>query len=88
MIFALTTILLIISSGVAQPTPEDFLIDSLPGLTDPINFKQYSGFVEATPGVELFFHFVESQDDPSTDPLFVWYNGGPGSSSYQYGFWL
>lgn len=29
----------------------------------------------------LHYMFVESQNDPATDPLIIWFNGGPGCSS-------
>merc|ERR1719171_1128435 len=43
--------------------------------------------IEDGHGTEIFFWFVESQRNPSTDPLALWMNGGPGSSSVAYGFW-
>jgi serine carboxypeptidase-like clade 2 len=65
-------------------------ITDLPGAPSNLSFDQYSGLVEvdADLGKKLFFWFVESQGDPTTDPLLLWLNGGPGSSSIGYGFFL
>jgi carboxypeptidase C (cathepsin A) len=59
-----------------------------------LRYVQNSGFCETTPGVNqvsgyadvtanrsLFFWFFESRNDPVNDPLVLWFNGGPGSSS-------
>lgn len=40
--------------------------------------QQYSGYL---PGSSLFFWFFESRSSPQTDPIGLWLNGGPGSSS-------
>lgn len=60
-------------------------ITSLPGLSYKPNFKHYSGYLEADDQkpTNRFWHywFVESQSDPSKDPLVLWLNGGPGCSS-------
>lgn len=53
----------------------------LPGLRYKPNFKQYSGYIDVTPTRHLFYWFVESQSDPSKDPVIFWTNGGPGCSS-------
>ncbi|EQC26141.1 hypothetical protein SDRG_16031 [Saprolegnia diclina VS20] len=63
---------------------ETHKVSSLPGYADdsPINFDQYAGNV-ALPsnGQKMFYWLVESQANPSTDPLVLWLNGGPGCSS-------
>ncbi|KAJ5514932.1 hypothetical protein N7463_004484 [Penicillium fimorum] len=41
---------------------------------------QYTGWLDIGPK-HLFFWYFESQNDPITDPLTLWMNGGPGSSS-------
>ncbi|MCP9257992.1 Carboxypeptidase, partial [Dirofilaria immitis] len=56
-------------------------IFDLPGLTYTINFNQYSGHLNASEGNYLHYWLVESQNDPRTDPLIIWFNGGPGCSS-------
>ncbi|MCJ1433976.1 hypothetical protein MMC27_003341 [Xylographa pallens] len=48
---------------------------------DP-SVKSYSGYVDVAPDQHIFFWFFEARTkDPSTAPLSVWINGGPGSSS-------
>ena len=56
---------------------------NLPGYGKP-DTQQFAGQinVNATCGAHLFFWMVESQSDPATDPVLIWFNGGPGSSSF------
>jgi len=58
-------------------------VKQIPGWTGAPPTKHYSGFVETdqSSGTNLFYYYVESQNNPSTDPLFLWMNGGPGASS-------
>ncbi|KDO31600.1 hypothetical protein SPRG_19505 [Saprolegnia parasitica CBS 223.65] len=48
----------------------------------PIDFRHFAGHL-ALPsnGQKMFYWHVESQSAPSTDPLVLWLNGGPGCSS-------
>ena len=34
-----------------------------------------------TDSKRLYYYFVESENDPSDDPVVLWLNGGPGCSS-------
>ncbi|XP_075487525.1 serine carboxypeptidase 1-like [Primulina tabacum] len=56
-------------------------ISLLPG-QPKVNFSQYSGYVTVDPtaGRALFYYFAESEE-PSSKPLVLWLNGGPGCSS-------
>jgi len=60
----------------------DDRVKHLPGYDGKLGVT-YSGFVEVNQdyGANLFYYFVESQSSPSTDPLVLWLQGGPGCSS-------
>ncbi|RXG62258.1 Lysosomal protective protein [Armadillidium vulgare] len=61
--------------------PEEDLITYLPGLNHVLTFKHYSGYLNGSIGHHLHYWFVESSSEPSTDPVILWLNGGPGCSS-------
>uniref|UniRef100_A0A0E0KEH1 Carboxypeptidase n=1 Tax=Oryza punctata TaxID=4537 RepID=A0A0E0KEH1_ORYPU len=58
-------------------------VSELPGQPGRAGFDQYAGYVtvNATSGKALFYYFAEAVDNPSTKPLVLWLNGGPGCSS-------
>lgn len=55
-------------------------IKSTTGWCDP-HARSYSGYLDVGYGKELYFAYFESRRDPSTDPVMMWINGGPGGSS-------
>uniref|UniRef100_A0A8D3BVA3 Carboxypeptidase n=1 Tax=Scophthalmus maximus TaxID=52904 RepID=A0A8D3BVA3_SCOMX len=71
--------LLCLLGGDAAPAGDE--VTFLPGLVKQPNFKQYSGYLSVAGGKHLHYWFVESQKDPSSDPVVLWLNGGPGCSS-------
>ncbi|KAK7291935.1 hypothetical protein RIF29_07498 [Crotalaria pallida] len=62
-------------------------VGTLPGQNFNINFAHYSGYVTVNEkaGRALFYWFIESDQQPHTKPLLLWFNGGPGCSSIAYG---
>jgi carboxypeptidase C (cathepsin A) len=58
------------------------LIIDLPGLDYDPGFRQYSGYLTVSEehGRNIFYWFIESENNPETDPVVLWTNGGPGCS--------
>jgi len=72
-------------STVWSAVPADE-VTSLPGWTGPLPSKHYSGFFSVankTGGNGGYLHYwlALSENNPTTDPLVVWLQGGPGCSS-------
>ncbi|XP_066949680.1 lysosomal protective protein-like [Macrobrachium rosenbergii] len=61
--------------------PAEDEITDLPGLGYTLPFKHYSGYLKGSEGKQLHYWFTESSNNPSTDPVMLWLNGGPGCSS-------
>jgi len=59
-------------------------ITSLPGWEGGLPSKMYSGYLKVKGDLgNKYYHywFVESEGNPNKDPVALWLNGGPGSSS-------
>src|SRR3989338_9848184 len=82
-VIVLVTLAAFLGCAVATTSKADALITSLPGQDFVPSFQQYSGYitVDAKMGKNLFYWFQLSQNNPSTDPVVLWLNGGPGCSS-------
>ncbi|KAL5154744.1 Serine carboxypeptidase-like 45 [Glycine soja] len=64
-----------------KPLPTD-KISNLPGQPH-VKFQQYSGYfsVDNQNQRALFYYFVEAEKHPTSKPVVLWLNGGPGCSS-------
>ncbi|KAF9620595.1 hypothetical protein IFM89_013621 [Coptis chinensis] len=70
------------SEPAYQQQEKDRVLE-LPGLSVNVSFEHYSGFVTVNEesGRNLFYWFLEAVEDPSSKPLVIWLEGGPGCSS-------
>ncbi|KNA20259.1 hypothetical protein SOVF_053730 [Spinacia oleracea] len=84
VLFATLLLLLLcnLAEVVTSLSTETDKITSLPG-QPPVDFQQFSGYinVDETEKRNLFYYFVQAETDPSSKPLVLWLNGGPGCSS-------
>jgi len=76
------------AASLVSPTTaaaRDDQVLSLPGWEGALPSKQFSGLVSTgSEEKNATFHYwlVESEGDPTSDPLVVWMNGGPGRDPY------
>ena len=61
--------------------PEEDRFTRLPLTHEDMPSASYSGFLQISETKRVHYIFVESQSSPETDPVVVWFNGGPGCSS-------
>ena len=68
--------------SVFASTAEEDRVSQFPGFAAGYKFATYSGYLEI-PNTKRALHYVllESQSDPTKDPVVLWLNGGPGCSS-------
>ena len=74
-------VLLSVGLCLVGAAPVEDEVTYLPGLDPQPTFKHYAGYLDASPTKHFFYWFVESEQSPTTDPLVLWLNGGPGCSS-------
>ncbi|KAJ0113641.1 hypothetical protein Patl1_03120 [Pistacia atlantica] len=69
---------------LTHSAPQSALITQLPSFSGSFPSKHYSGYVtvDESHGKNLFYYFVESEGNPTKDPVVLWLNGGPGCSSF------
>lgn len=59
----------------------DQMHDGLPGQTQKLNIRQFSGYLQGIDSNRLHYVFYECEFNSSRAPLILWMNGGPGCSS-------
>ena len=68
------------SDSVFAPGPDEDKMGALPNCT--LTVPAYSGYLKVTATKQLHYVFIGSKDK-TTDPVVLWFNGGPGCSSLE-----
>jgi len=75
------TIVGLASLALAQDYPADDLVPTLDQFDD-VSFGLYSGYISIeNTAKKLHYMAALSKRDPKTDPVIIWFNGGPGCTS-------
>eukprot|EP00299_Pterocystis_sp_00344_P017932 c8977_g2_i1.p1 GENE.c8977_g2_i1~~c8977_g2_i1.p1 ORF type:complete len:497 (+),score=119.52 c8977_g2_i1:1-1491(+) len=63
--------------------PVNDLVSELPGWDHPLPSRMFSGYIDSNEQGTMHTHymFMESENNPASDPLVLWFNGGPGAAS-------
>jgi len=82
MKYFVPTLAIVGLASLASAADMDALVGEMP-LIGEFSSPTYSGFlkVDKTTTKELHYIFTESLDNPTKDPVVIWFSGGPGCSS-------